>query len=118
MKTIYLLNKFLIIANSILFLTLYLGMLFLIITGAVQILCFLYYSYHWKRVEPHLKRHFRYYAFLAFATLLVLQSIKYFKSIDFLFWTPILSGFVLSIYFFILSKWQKEYTTQLKSLPL
>ena len=53
MKTIYKINKVVVIVNLILFLTIYFGMLFLPVTGIVQLVMFGIYCYKWQSVvEP------------------------------------------------------------------
>ncbi|ANH60131.1 hypothetical protein [Dokdonia donghaensis] len=110
MKTIYLLNKILVSINAFLFLLYYIGLLFLPITGAIQVCCFVYLLFRWSDVAPHLKKYFIIYGVVTVLSLSLLLCLKYFSSLDFLFWLPIILGIALSIYFLILTYKQSEYT--------
>ncbi|WP_405210962.1 hypothetical protein [Dokdonia sp. Asnod2-E02] len=110
MKTIYLLNKILVSINAFLFLLYYIGLLFLPITGAIQVCCFVYLLFRWSDVAPHLKKYFIIYGVVTVLSLSLLLCLNYFSSFDFLFWLPIILGIALSIYFLILTYKQSEYT--------
>ncbi len=110
METIYKINKVIVIINLILALTIYFGMLFLPITGIVQIASFVYFLCHWKNINPRLKNHFIGYGISVVITLSILSCINFFKSSSFFIWMPMISGICLAIYFLLLSKWQMEYT--------
>ncbi|WP_299150618.1 hypothetical protein [uncultured Dokdonia sp.] len=110
MKTIFLLNKILVSINAFLFLLYYIGLLFLPITGAIQVCCFVYLLYRWSDVAPHLKKYFIIYGVVTVLSLSLLLCLNYFSSFDFLFWLPIILGIALSIYFLILTYKQSEYT--------
>ena len=110
MKTIYLLNKILVSINAFLFLLYYIGLLFLPITGAIQVCCFVYLLFRWSDVAPHLKKYFIIYGVVTVLSLSLLLCLNYFSSFDFLFWLPITLGIALSIYFLILTYKQSEYT--------
>ncbi len=114
MKTLFLINKTLIITNAILFITIYGGLLFLPITGAIQVCCFVYLLSRWSYVAPHLKKHFITYGAVTVLSLSLLLCLQYFSSLDFLFWLPIILGIALSIYFLILTHKQSEYALHSK----
>lgn len=110
MKTLFLINKTLIITNAILFITVYGGLLFLPITGVIQVCCFVHLLFRWSDVAPHLKKYFIIYGAVTVLNLSLLICLIYFSSFDFLFWLPIILGIALSIYFLILTYKQSEYT--------
>lgn len=110
MKTIYILNKVLIVINLVLFLTIYFGLLFLPITGITQLVCFLFFLSHWKKMDPSIKKHLRYYGISVLITLGILLSLQYLQNLDLLFWLPIIFGGILSIYFLLITERQSNYS--------
>ncbi|MGB5982270.1 MAG: hypothetical protein WBG46_09010 [Nonlabens sp.] len=96
MKTLFLLNKWLIIILSVLFLTVYFGVLFMIPVGFLQILCFLYLLGKWDALNPKIKSYLKTYGLLA-ATALVGLAIDQFSS-EWTFAILLLSG-VLAYFF-------------------
>lgn len=79
MKTLFLLHKWLIIILSVLFLTIYFGVLFMIPVGFIQILCFLYLLGKWSYLNFKIKSYLTVYAILA-ATALMGLAIDQFSS--------------------------------------
>lgn len=116
MKNIYKLNKIIVGLNIGLFIGGFFGVLFLPITGVVQVVCFLIYLSKWKSIEKDLTYHLKIYGILTLFTLLIQSSIILVKTLDILFWAPIISGTMLSIYFFIISSVQSKYYTNNRKL--
>ena len=72
MKLLYNINKVVIIINLILVIIPFLGLVFMFITGCVQVLSFLVLLLFWKRIDITLRNYFIAYPFLVSITLGIL----------------------------------------------
>lgn len=110
MKNIYTINKIIIIVNLILYITLFGGLLFQMVTGTIQIISFIVYLFVWKKLDKTLHKHFIAYGI----TMITIVSI-FFTSISFnhpmtLF--AIIASALLAVYFLFISKWQTDFILQ------
>ena len=110
MKNVYTVNKVLLIVNTLLFLTIYFGLLFLIVTGIVQILCFIYYMVHWEKIDPKLELYFRSYGVLVPLILCPFLFLEYLGDYMGLLLIPLIAGSILAICFTLLSRKQMLYS--------
>lgn len=117
MKTLYMINKVLIIINVILGLTIYFGLLFMIITGFAQVVMFIVYLSKWKKISDQYKTHFITYGCLTIITLIALFiSVQLNHHADTIILLSLFMGGGLAFYFLYLSKKQYEfYNTNLKT---
>jgi len=109
MKTLYKINLILIIANVILGFTIYLGLLFMIITGITQIIMYTIYLTKWSNISKELKIPFIKYGTLTAITLIGLSLGIYYESSDFLVPVTMIASGILAFYFLYLSKKQYEF---------
>ncbi len=79
MKTLFKINKVIIIVNAILFIIPYFGLLFMIITGISQLTLFFIYVLKWKSIATQLKKHFIYYGVIASISIALLFMSKEFS---------------------------------------
>lgn len=108
MKTLYKINLILVIINVILGLTIYLGLLFMIITGVCQVVMYLIYLSKWKDISKELKTPFIKYGIITVITLSVFSYALYDES-DFLFTLPMITSGLLAFYFLYISKKQRDF---------
>ena len=110
MKNIYLINKIVIVANLLLYITIYGGLLFQMVTGTIQLLSFFIYLLLWKKLDKRLLKHFLAYGICTFIIL-----IFFFTSISFnhpMTLVAIITSALLAAYFLFISKWQTAYILQ------
>lgn len=77
MKKLYQLNKWLVIATLILYLTVILGMAFQIILGCIQVLMSLYILTHFKSLDRKLKPLFIFYISITTVILILIVTNNY-----------------------------------------
>ena len=117
MKTIYKINKVVVIVNLILFLTIYFGMLFLPVTGIVQLVMFGIYCYKWQSVVEPLKKHFVIYGSLALLSLGLLflsPGLGYWDGFSLI--SSMVLGGLLSLYFLQITRRQVQYLEETEPL--
>lgn len=76
MKTMYQINKVVLIVNVLLFIIPFLGLLFLMITAITQLTLFAVYLWKWKMIATSLKKFFILYGILATIALSLLYVIN------------------------------------------
>ena len=110
MKNIYTINKFVIVANLLLYITIYGGLLFQIVTGTIQVISFLIYLFLWKKIDRSLLKHF-----ISYGICMLIVLSLFFTSMSFNHPMTIIAIFasaLLAVYFVFLSKWQTAYFLQ------
>ncbi len=105
MRKIYTINKILIIVNIALFIIPYFGLLFMIITGVVQLTLFLIYMFRWKQIPKNNKKQLIWYIAICsiiFISIYYSSASEYYNDL-----IPsmllIISG-LLALYFLYISK--------------
>lgn len=110
MKNIYTINKFVIVPNLLLYITIYGGLLFQMLTRTIQVISFLVYLFSWKKIDSNLHKHFITYGIC----MLIIVSV-FFTSMSFNHPMTLLAIFasaLLAVYFTFISKWQTVYFLQ------
>ncbi|WP_339848790.1 hypothetical protein [uncultured Dokdonia sp.] len=105
MKTIYKINKVIVIINLILFIIPYFGLIFMMATGATQIILYLIHICYWKKIPTLFKKHLILYGLLVMATLSFLyfgEEFVYAK--DFVFVVSLISAGLLAFYSLYISR--------------
>lgn len=116
MKTLYYLNIIIIFTNLLLGITVVFGLLFMMVTGVFQVICYIIYMTQWKKISSTLKTPFIIYGILTTVTLIPFFNVDNVGNLgdDAM---PILffSG-ILAFYFLFLSK--KQYDFSKKNLEI
>ena len=118
MRTIYKINKVVVIFNLVLVIISYFTMLFLPITGIIQLVMFGMYCIIWQSVAEPLKKHFAVYGFLVFISLRLLffsGKLEYYR--DFSLISSMVLGGLLSLYFLVICTSQWLYLKNLNNQP-
>ena len=110
MKTLYKINLILIITNVILGFTIYLGLLFMIITGICQVLMYIIYLIKWKDISKELKTSFIIYETTTIITLILFSIGTQYHSGNFLIPVSMITSAMLAFYFLYLSKKQSDFS--------
>ena len=71
MKNLYLINKWLIIINTVLYITVYLGLIFQILLGAIQVIMAIIIAFNITKLTKRAKRLFQIYSITTITFLLL-----------------------------------------------
>ncbi len=112
MKTLYKINLILIIINVILGFTIYLGLLFMIITGLCQVVMYIIYLIKWKDIAQGLRTPFIRYGTIMAITLILFSLGMYYGSDHFLIPVTMITSGLLAFYFLYLSKKQYDFSKE------
>lgn len=106
MKTLYTVNKIVFIINLILAFIPFAGLLFMMITGAVQVTSYMIYLTKWKQIHPVLRNYFILYPFLVGITCSILAIGK-----DITFIISLSIATLIAICFLYITYRQNKYVT-------
>ena len=113
-KSLYKLNRNLMITNAVLFLTVYFGMIFLIFLGLFQVISSLIIAFDFKKLTSKSKQLFISYAVLTISYFIIMLVTDYMRSnndfIQFLTWIfiPVLLSFLHLNVTYLMHKSNKE----------
>jgi len=121
MKHLHNINKGLFILNGVLFLTIIYGLLFLMVTGSVQILINIYLYSNYKKQTPEIKKQLNLHSILSALLLTALSIAIYFPNLNYdlnsiLSVSAVALSIPLGIYHFAITSKIQNHELQLNSV--